>query len=127
MSTRIVVLDDQQYLRDIIAAILDDAGYPTVAVATPKEAEQRLEELRPELLILDLSLPGYSGLQFLEALRADELWHDLPVVVVSGDPGKLVEVEGKENVVALTKPFDVTTLIAEIQRLLGPPALTQTA
>jgi CheY-like chemotaxis protein len=127
MSTRIVVLDDQQYLRDIIAAILDDAGYPTVAVATPKEAEQRLEELRPELLILDLSLPGYSGLQFLEQLRADPTWRDLPVVVVSGDPGKLVAVEGRENVVALTKPFDVTALISEIQRLLGPPALTQTA
>jgi two-component system, OmpR family, phosphate regulon response regulator PhoB len=127
MSTRIVVLDDQQYLRDIIAAILDDAGYPTVAVATPKEAEQRLEELRPELLILDLSLPGYSGLQFLEELRADDAWRDLPVVVVSGDPGKLVAVEGRENVVALTKPFDVTALINEIQRLLGPPALTQTA
>ena len=121
------MLDDQQYLRDIIAAILDDAGYPTVAVATPKEAEQRLEELRPELLILDLSLPGYSGLQFLEELRADDAWRDLPVVVVSGDPGKLVAVEGRENVVALTKPFDVTALISEIQRLLGPPALTQTA
>jgi two-component system phosphate regulon response regulator PhoB len=127
MSTRIVVLDDQQYLRDIIAAILDDAGYPTVAVATPKEAEQRLEELRPELLILDLSLPGYSGLQFLDQLRADDTWRDLPVVVVSGDPGKLVAVEGREHVVALTKPFDVTTLIDEIQRLLGPPALTQPA
>jgi hypothetical protein len=47
--------------------------------------------------------------------------------VVSGDPGKLVAVEGRENVVALTKPFDVTTLIDEIQRLLGPPALTQPA
>jgi two-component system, OmpR family, phosphate regulon response regulator PhoB len=127
MSTRIVVLDDQQYLRDIIAAILDDAGYPTVAVATPKEAQQRMEELRPELLILDLSLPGYSGLQFLEQLRADEAWRDLPVVVVSGDPGKLLAVEGRENVVALTKPFDVTALINEIQRLLGPPVLTQTA
>ena len=127
MGTRIVVLDDQQYLRDIIAAILDDAGYPTVAVATPKEAEQRLEELRPELLILDLSLPGYSGLQFLDDLRADDAWQDLPVVVVSGDPGKLVAVEGRKNVVALTKPFDVTALINEIQRLLGPPALTQTA
>lgn len=127
MSTRIVVLDDQQYLRDIIAAILDDAGYPTVAVATPKEAEQRLEELRPELLILDLSLPGMSGLQFLDQLRAIDTWQDMPVVVVSGDPGKLLAVEGRENVVALTKPFDVTTLIGEIQRLLGPPALSQTA
>jgi DNA-binding response OmpR family regulator len=127
MSIRIVVLDDQQYLRDIIAAILEDAGYPAVAVATPEEAVQRLEELRPELLVLDLSLPGISGLQFLDQLRAGDTWHSLPVVVVSGDPGKLCAVEGRENVVALTKPFDVSALVGEIRRLLGPPVLTRSA
>src|SRR5713226_8042422 len=107
MSTRVLVVDDQQYLRDIIAAILDDAGYPALAVGTSDEAMQRLEEIQPELLVLDMSLPGMSGLQLLDRLRASEAWHSLPVVMVSGDPGKLVAVEGRENVVALTKPFEV--------------------
>jgi DNA-binding response OmpR family regulator len=127
MRTRVLVVDDQQYLRDIIAAILEDAGYSALAVGTSDEAMRRLEEIRPELLVLDMSLPGMSGLQLLDRLRESEAWHSLPVVMVSGDPGKLVAVEGRENVVALTKPFEVSVLIDEIRRVLGPPALTRSA
>jgi hypothetical protein len=47
--------------------------------------------------------------------------------MVSGDPTKLGAVEGRTNVVALTKPFDVNALVAEIERALGPPVLTQPA
>jgi DNA-binding response OmpR family regulator len=127
MAIRVLVVDDQKYLRDIIAAIVEEAGYPAVAIETPEEALGRLDQIQPELLVLDMSLPGMSGLQFLDQLRADETWQTMPVVMVSGDPGKLVAVEGRDNVVALTKPFDVSVLIGEIRRLLGPPALTQSA
>ena len=127
MRPRVIVLDDQKYLRDIIAAVVEDAGYPSLAVATAEEALQRLDEFHSELLVLDMSLPGTSGLAFLEQLRADSAWRQLPVVMVSGDPGRLVGVEGRADVVALTKPFDVSALVAAIERLLGPPALTHSA
>ena len=127
MSIRVLVLDDQEYLRDIIAAIVQDAGYPALAVATADEALLRMEQLRPELLVLDMSLPGTSGLQLLDQLRADSTWETRPGIVVSGDPTKLGAVAGRTNVVALTKPFDVTVLVAEIERSLGPPVLTQPA
>jgi DNA-binding response OmpR family regulator len=126
MRTRVLVLDDQEYLRDIIAAILDDAGFPSLAVGTTDEALRRLDELHPELLVLDMSLPEMSGLQFLEHLRAKPAWRTLPVVMVSGDPGMLTPVYGRPNVVALTKPFDVNVLVDEVTRLLGP-ALTHSA
>ncbi|MBM3217890.1 MAG: response regulator [Candidatus Rokubacteria bacterium] len=124
MATRVLVLDDQQYLRDIIAAIVEDAGYPALAVGTPDEALQQMHELHPELLILDLSLPGISGVDFLAQLRAQPLWQTMPVIVVSGDPGKLGAVKDRPHVVALTKPFDVTVLVSAIESALGPPALT---
>jgi CheY-like chemotaxis protein len=121
MATRVLVLDDQQYLRDIIAAIVEDAGYPALAVGTPEEALRRMHELDPELLILDLSLPGISGIDFLAQLRAEARWQTMPVIVVSGDPGKLGAVKDRPHVVALTKPFDVSALVSEIERALGTP------
>jgi DNA-binding response OmpR family regulator len=127
MATRVLVLDDQQYLRDIMAAIVEDAGYPALAVGTPEEALRQLEQARPELLILDLSLPGVSGIDLLTQIRATPAWKTLPVIVVSGDPGKLSMVKGRPHVVALMKPFDVTALVGEITRFLGPPALTHSA
>jgi len=127
MRTRVIVLDDQQYLRDIIAAIVEDAGYPALAVGTPEEALVRLDELQPDLLILDLSLPGISGIEFLSHLREGSTYQTLPVIVVSGDPGRLGTVKDQPHVATLTKPFDVSALVAEIERALGPPALTQSA
>jgi CheY-like chemotaxis protein len=127
MRIRVLVVDDQQYLRDIITAILEDAGYPTLAVATPAEALRSLDVVHPDLLILDVSLPGMSGLEFLDRLRATEAWHQIPVIMVSGDAAKLVAAERRKNVVVLTKPFDVSALLAEVGRLLGPPALTHSA
>ena len=127
MRTRILVLDDQEYLREIIAMILAEAGYPAVAVDTADHAMPLLQELRPDLLILDMSLPGIDGLQFLDLLRAEPQWRTLPVLIVSGDPTKLLKVEGRPYVVPLSKPFDATVLIAEVTRFLAPATLPQSA
>jgi two-component system response regulator VicR len=127
MRTRILVLDDQEYLREIMATILADAGYPARAVATTDEALRLLDELRPDLLVLDVSLPTIGGLEFLDQLRANPAWATLPVLIVSGDPAKLAAAEGRRHVGVLTKPFDVTVLVAEVARLLEPAALTQSA
>ena len=110
-----------------MATILAEAGYPAVAVATTEHALRALDELRPELLVLDVSLPDIGGLQFLAQLRAKPAWATLPVLIVSGDPTKLATVEGQPYVVALTKPFDATVLVAEVSRFLAPAALPQTA
>lgn len=127
MSVRVLVLDDQKYLRDIIAAILADVGYPAVAVGTTEEALALLTEHQPELLVLDMSLGEASGLTFLEEVRANPAWRTLPVVLVSGDPCKLVEAQGRPHMIALTKPFDANVLVAAATRLVGPPVLASTA
>lgn len=127
MRNRVLILDDQEYLRDIMATILADAGYPAVAVETADEALRALEELRPDLLVLDVSMPKIGGLELLDQLRAQPAWATLPVVIVSGDPTRLVAVEGRPNVVALSKPFDASDLVAEVARFLHPTALPQSA
>ena len=127
MRPRVLVLDDQEYLREIIATILAEAGYPSVAVGTTDDALRLLDELRPELLVLDASLPDIGGLQFLQQLRAEPAWETLPVLIVSGDPTKLATVEGKPYVAALPKPFDAAVLVAEVSRFLAPAPLSQTA
>ena len=127
MRARVLVLDDQEYLRDVMAAILNDAGYVAQPVASTDEAWQRLEDMHPDLLVLDLSLANMNGEEFLDRLRAEPAWTTLPVLVVSGDPLKLHQLENRPHVVGLHKPFDVTTLVAVVARLLTPGPLTASA
>jgi DNA-binding response OmpR family regulator len=119
MRTRVLVLDDQKYLREIIAAILDDAGYPAQPVGTVDEAFRSLDELHPELLVLDMSLDGTNGLEVLEQLRARPGRDEFPVLMVSGDPNRLVAVKERLHVGTLTKPFDVGVFLFEVERLLS--------
>jgi DNA-binding response OmpR family regulator len=79
------------------------------------------------MLVLDMSLPGTSGLEFLDKLRSDVRWASLPALMVSGDPGALTAVHGRPHVGTLSKPFDVSVLLAETERLIGKPALPRSA
>ena len=122
-----LVLDDQEYLREIMSTILNDAGYPTVAVGTTEHALRLLDEFHPDVLVLDVSLPDVGGLQFLDRLRAQAAWKTLPVIVVSGDPVKLAGADGQPFVVALSKPFDSSVLVDAVSRFLSPTVLPQSA
>ena len=121
MQPRVIVADDKKYLRDILVAILEDVGYRATAVSSASEAIQALSHFGSDLLVLDMSLAGPNGVEFLQHLRAAPVWRTLPVIFVSGDPSKLHTVDGYPNVVTLTKPFDTDALIAAVTNLAGPP------
>lgn len=121
MQPRVIVADDKKYLRDILVAILEDVGYRSIAVSSAGEAIQALSHFGSDLLVLDMSLAGPNGVEFLQHLRAAPMWRTLPVIFVSGDPSKLHTVDGRPNVVTLTKPFDTDALIAAVTHLVGPP------
>jgi CheY-like chemotaxis protein len=123
MAARVLVLDDQEYLRDVMATILNDAGYVAEPVATTGEAWERLADFRPDLLVLDLALASVNGSDFLERLRAEPAWERLPVLAVSGDPSRLNQLQDRPHVAGLLKPFDVTALVAVVASMLESGSL----
>ena len=69
--------------------VLRQAGYTMDCAASGEEALRLLDSVQPDLILLDLMMPGMGGLTFLRRLRADERWATLPVVVLSaGSDGK---------------------------------------
>ena len=81
--TRILVVDDEHLLRTPVAAVLRQAGYVVECAASGEEALRALESATPELILLDLMMPGMGGLGFLRRLRADPRWAGVPVIVLS--------------------------------------------
>jgi sigma-B regulation protein RsbU (phosphoserine phosphatase) len=120
VDAQVLVVDDRDYLRQILVAVLEDFGYPAAGFASASAALEQLPALRPQLILLDLQMPGMDGCEFLRRLRANPAWNDLPVLIVSG-VGEAVPPAGDRRALAvLPKPFDNDTLIARVRQMIGP-------
>ena len=119
-NLRILVVDDEPNVLEMLVEYVRGKGFEVLGVADGEEALRRLPEFRPHLVLLDLFLPGLSGLETLQRIRA--LRRETRVVVVSGTE----DVEIARRAVALgaveyvTKPVDFTYLdsVLEIHTLM---------
>jgi len=120
VTKRILVVDDMKYLRDVQVLVLNDAGYTTTALSSAREALDRLPELAPDLILLDVSMPGMDGRQFLARLRSTPQWQQLPVILTTG---RAVDDVARENGCdVLSKPFTDTALLDLVRKLIGDAA-----
>jgi two-component system chemotaxis response regulator CheY len=119
MAKRVLVVDDSPLVRDVQVLLLQEAGYAATALSGAREALDRLPDLRPDLIVLDMTMPEMDGRQFLRRLRADDAWAGVPVIVASGlDADELgPSTEGECDVLA--KPFSDVALLSSVRRLIG--------
>ncbi len=108
MPARILVVEDSPVIQRLIEMTLRPAGYEVAFCASGIEGLERAQIERPDLLILDIGLPGMGGWEVLEALRADEETKNMPVMVLTAHGRSNVQDEAdlKGANMALSKPFD---------------------
>jgi CheY-like chemotaxis protein len=80
----VLVVDDDAQVRGLLVALLRPRGYQVETASSAEEAQERLKTLRPDVLLLDLHLPGKSGQEVLAHLRADPLTRLLPIIMITG-------------------------------------------
>ena len=107
---QIAIIDDDIYIGDMLQRLLEEAGYGVLRAYSGTEALMLLERRLPDLILLDLMLPGISGEEVLAKTQG------IPVIVVSAKNGiqEKVSVLLDGAVDYLTKPFDVRELLARI-------------
>lgn len=116
----ILVVEDEQALGLLLAYNLEAEGFTVERVERGDEAEVRLAELPPDLVILDWMLPGVSGLEICRRLRARESTRTLPVIMLTARGEEAERVRGL-SVGAddyVVKPFSVPELMARVRSLL---------
>ena len=120
MTEFVMVIEDEKEIRDLIRYNLERAGYRVNAVADGEEGLDRVFSSRPDALVLDLMLPGRSGLEVLREVRGDPATRDLPVIVLTARAAEMDRLLGFEHGADdyLTKPFSPRELVARIQALL---------
>jgi DNA-binding response OmpR family regulator len=118
MAKSILVVDDDPLMRRSLAASLGQAGYGVVTAPNAEEAMSQVQRQRPDLVLLDIGLPGMDGMEALASLRQHA--PRLPVIFVTGRRRELDEIVGLELGADdyITKPFDMDVLLAHIKAVL---------
>lgn len=118
-SVSVLVVEDDPAVAELIRSVLNDVEGWGVAVAhDAAEARSVFRQVRINVLVLDINLPGISGLELLELLRQDEGWAEPPVIIVSAtadEPGVRAALRDARVTRTLKKPFDLDELIASIK------------
>ena len=115
------IVDDDPSVRRGLERLLKSAGYRTVTFSSAAEFLARLGSPRPGCLLLDVSMPGQSGLHLHEVLVA--AGQDLPVIFMTGHGDVAMAARAMESGAAgfLSKPFDDETLLKSIEKALKKP------
>lgn len=118
----IVVVDDDADFLALINEVLREEGYHVVPLSTGEGAFQAIKERGPDLVLLDVRLPGVSGYHVLHSLLTEPGTSHIPVIVCTGEPWSLRYRErtlSEMGVTVLPKPFAIDALIDQIDRLTG--------
>jgi DNA-binding response OmpR family regulator len=117
MAKNILLIDDDSLLRRSLAFNLEQAGYSTRTAANAEDGITLAEQETPDLILLDINLPGMDGLDALRRLHGDL---KIPVIMLTARRRELDEVLGLELGADdyVTKPFDVNVLLAHIKAVL---------
>jgi two-component system phosphate regulon response regulator PhoB len=120
VAPRVLIVEDEEALAILIRYNLEAEGYEVEHVARGDEADLRLRESQPDLVVLDWMLPGLSGIEICRRLRTRPESKTLPVIMLTarGEESERVRglMQGADDY--LTKPFSVPELVARVHALL---------
>ncbi|MCL5426706.1 MAG: response regulator [Gammaproteobacteria bacterium] len=118
---KVLVVDDEPNIVLSLEFLMEQAGFEVVTAEDGEQALARVEDTRPDLLLLDISLPGISGFDVLERLRSKEATAQLPIIMLTAH-GRDVEREKGMALGAddyITKPFSTQSLVEKVKALLN--------
>lgn len=115
--TRILIVEDNTDLRDLLADVLADAGFEVMAATNGAEALAAGAAWRPDAIVLDLMMPVMDGPTFLRARQDVPTLVSLPVLVLTAHPYHYRALAGVMPTAVLRKPYDLDDLIAAVESL----------
>jgi DNA-binding response OmpR family regulator len=113
---KILVVDDEEAIRDLYRMELEDAGYEVKTAASGEEALKEVAAFSPDLVVLDIKMPGMSGLEVLGKIR--ETWKALPVILCSAYGEYKQDFSCWASDAYIVKSSQIDELLGTVKRLL---------
>jgi len=119
-SKRVLIVDDEAPIREMIAVALEMAGYECLEADNARDAHEIVVDSTPDLVLLDWMMPGMTGIEFARRLRKDEVTAEIPIIMLTAKGEEDAKVKGLESGVDdyITKPFSPRELVARLKTVL---------
>jgi DNA-binding response OmpR family regulator len=111
---RVLVVDDEPMVRETLGQVLRDEGYVVDLAVDGESALERVHDARPDAILLDLMMPGMNGRQFLQALRKDPQYAQVPVMLMTAVHGMSVNLATFGASEVVEKPFAIDELLNKV-------------
>lgn len=120
-QTRVLLVEDAPLIRRLIVTMLEKQDFVVFVAGHGKEALEKLEEARPDIILCDLSMPEMDGLEFLKRMKSNEATRSIPVAILSADEGRELkdELNAAGAIALLDKAMPPGELGGVIRSLLG--------
>jgi CheY-like chemotaxis protein len=131
-SKKILIIDDEPDVVTYLSTVLEASGYKSYATGDIRTAMEQVEHIHPDLICLDIVMPGETGITFYTRLRKNEQFKNIPVIIISG----IVELEKfdfhsytKDDSIRqpecyMEKPIDVEKYIQKVKELVSNNSTT---
>jgi CheY-like chemotaxis protein len=113
----VLVVEDSRDAREMYAELLRLSGYRVAEAADGEDALDKADDLVPDAIVMDLSLPGLDGREATRRLKASPRTAGIPVAILSGMPAELIRSAGAD--VCMTKPCPPDVLLEAVHRLVS--------
>ncbi|MFK0571018.1 phosphate regulon transcriptional regulator PhoB [Endozoicomonas sp.] len=116
----ILIVDDEAPIREMVAMVLEMAGYQCIEAANAKQAHSLVIDNRPDLILLDWMLPDISGIELARRLKRDQLTEEIPIIMLTAKGEEDHKIQGLETGADdyITKPFSPRELAARLKAVL---------
>lgn len=120
MAARILVVEDEPAIQELLSLTLSEAGYQTLLASDAIEAYQHTQDVLPDLILLDWMLPGMSGIEFARKIRGQSRTQNIPIIMLTARAQEQDKLAGLETGADdyMVKPFSTRELNARIKAVL---------
>ena len=120
MGKKVLVIDDEPEMLDLVKYTLEKGGFEVSTCDNGRHAWDEIIRIRPDLLVLDVMLPGIDGYSLQLKISQDQATKDMPIIVLTAlEPSKTLFQKFPQVVGFMTKPFKTEDLLATAQSAIG--------
>jgi len=121
MAKKIMIVDDEESIRELVNAVLSLEGFEVIAAEDGQVCLEKLKEIKPDLILMDMMMPGMSGRETIEKIRENPKTKNLKIIFLTvarfSETGK--DTLEKMNILDyITKPFDNNDLVKRVKKLV---------